>query len=239
MRQSTRGTLITGTDTGIGKTMISRAVAAALGRRGLSVGVYKPAETGCERINGEFVGSDCTLLAAAAGAKQTPAEVASYLFAMPAAPLVAAEAVGEKLEPLKIGQDYQALRARFDPVIVEGAGGLFVPIAERFTYLDLARQLELEIVVVVGSRLGCINHALLTFAAIRQAGLRMRGYVINSLEPVAVDDPITPESNRKTISRFTDENDIGLFPHVAGGDGIDHETLAGLAEKHLDLDVFV
>ena len=63
--------------------------------------------------------------------------------------------------------------------------------------------------------------------------------VVGGLEPVAVDDPITPESNRKTISRFTDENDIGLFPHVAGGDGIDHETLAGLAEKHLDLDVFV
>ena len=113
-----------------------------------------------------------------------------------------------------------------------------VPLADGYTYLDLARHLKLDIVVVVGSRLGCINHALLTFAAIQTSGMRMRGYVINTLQPEK-DDPVSPQSNRRTIARFARYPDLGLFPYVEPEESEDWDKLAALAESSLDLKSFL
>jgi len=238
MRDNTRGTLITGTDTGIGKTTVACAIIAALRNRGLSIGVYKPAETGCTYTKRILSGPDCRLLAAAGGDSQGADEVASYLFELPAAPLMAAEAAGKRIDPLVLVQEYEALQKRFGHVIVEGAGGLMVPLADGYTYLALARHLKLDVVVVVGSRLGCINHALLTFAAIQATGVRMRGYVVNTMLPEK-DDPVSPESNRRTISRFTRYPDLGLFPYVDPRDVEDYDKLAAMAEGSLDLKSFL
>lgn len=238
MREKTRGTLITGTDTGIGKTTVACGIVAALRARGLSIGVYKPVETGCTYVKRILSGPDCRLLAAAAGEQQQPDQVASYLFELPAAPLIAAEAAGQRIDPLVLSQQYEALQKRFGHMIVEGAGGLMVPLADGYTYLDVARHLKLDIVVVVGSRLGCINHALLTFACIQASGLRMRGYVVNTLLP-AKDDPVSPESNRRTIARFARYPDLGLFPYVAPKEVEDYGKLASMAEDTLDLKSFL
>jgi len=238
MREKTRGTLITGTDTGIGKTTIACGIIAALRGRGLSIGVYKPAETGCNYVRRILSGPDCRRLAAAAGGKQETEEVASYLFELPAAPLVAAEHAGERIDPLTLAQDYEALQKRFGHIIVEGAGGLMVPLADGYTYLDLARHLKLDVVVVVGSRLGCINHALLTFATIQATDLRMRGYVVNTLLREK-DDPVSPQSNRRTLARFTRYPDLGLFPYMDPGEVEDHDKLASTAEDTLDLKSFL
>jgi dethiobiotin synthetase len=236
------GILVTGTDTGIGKTMVACAIVAALRARGIRVGVYKPAETGCGLVDGVLAGVDCIRLAAAGGGRQMANEVASYLFELPAAPLVAADAAGSKIDPLALTRDFQDLSRKYERVIVEGAGGLMVPIADGYTYLDLAGQLRLSVVCVVGSRLGCINHALLSLAAVRTAGLRLRGYIVNCLTDdacnsvAAADTAVSHESNRRTIARFTREQDLGMFPFVPDHQRGDYEVLRKLAERHLRMD---
>jgi len=194
--------LITGTDTGAGKTLVGCALVAALRARGLRVSVYKPVETGCAEVAGQLVGEDCVRLAGAAGDVGRAPEVASYRFALPAAPLVAAEAAGNTIDPQRLVADFaRLLDGGTNVVIVEGAGGLMVPIADGFTYLDLARRLDLPILCVVGSRLGCINHALLTLRAIETAGLRSAGYVVNCMDP-GEQALAAARSNRATIARF-------------------------------------
>jgi dethiobiotin synthetase len=226
--------LVTGTDTGIGKTMVTCAIAAALVRRGVSVGVYKPVETGCATENGRLFGADARRLAAAAGGAQVESSLTGYLFEMPAAPLAAARRGGVVVEPHQLENDLVVIERAHDVTLVEGAGGLLVPIADRFTYLDLARCLSLSVVVVVGSKLGCVNHALLTLSALANARVRTVGYVVNCIARDVVDAP-SAESNREMIAAFTDAPCLGIFPHVAPDAHTDYAALARLAEASLNL----
>ena len=232
MASSGKRIFVTGTDTSIGKTEVACAIAAALDARGIDVGVYKPAETGCADGEHGLVGDDCVRLSAAAGDRQSPADVASHLFRLPAAPLVAAEAEGTSVDPDVLIADCERICAQHELTIVEGAGGLLVPIAEAFTYADLAARLEAPIVCVVGSRLGCINHALLTFEALKTRGLTALGYVVNTLSPEneAFDEA---RSNRATIARFTDLRDLGLLPYLTDEDRSEPSACARLAESTL------
>jgi dethiobiotin synthetase len=226
--------LVTGTDTGIGKTMVTCAMAAALVRRGLSVGVYKPVETGCARENDRLFGADARRLAAAAGGAQAEAAVTGYLFEMPAAPLAAARAAGKVVDPRRLEQDVVTLEREHRVTLVEGAGGLLVPIADEYTYLDLALRVSLPVIVVVGSKLGCVNHALLTMKVLAGAGVRALGYVLNQL---ASDTEASPsvDSHRELISAFTDTPCLGVFPFVQSGSHSNLAHLATLADAALDL----
>ncbi len=207
-----RALFVTGTDTGAGKTFVTTALAAALTEQGRSVGVFKPIETGCELRDGRRAGTDCEKLLAAAGGWQDESTVASYLLALPAAPIIAAAAEGVAIDTERIAWDFAAVASAHDFTLVEGAGGLMVPIRERFTYLDLALRLDLPVLVVVGSRLGCINHALLTLRALETAGAVCAGYVVNALDP-ATDGPASPSRNHDAIASFTNARDLGLFPY--------------------------
>jgi dethiobiotin synthetase len=232
------GLFVTGTDTGVGKTLVTCAITAALRARGMDVGVYKPAETGCRRDGDCLTGEDCGRLVAAAGHAQTVEETASYLFELPAAPLVAAEAAGARIDPARIVGGVERLGHQHEFVLVEGAGGLLVPIAEGYAYLDLARELALPVVVVVGSRLGCINHALLTLGALERVELETAGWVLNAMTAATGDaeaDAVTA-TNRRTIARFTAQRDLGAFPFVEPSARDDPEALGRLAAEHLDLD---
>ena len=207
-----RALFVTGTDTGAGKTFVTAALAAALTEQGLSVGVFKPIETGCELREGRRVGADCEKLLAAAGGRQDPSTVASYLFALPAAPLVAAAAERVSIDIERVARDFVAVASTHDFTLVEGAGGIMVPICESFTYLDLVRRLALPVLVVVGSRLGCINHALLTLSVLDTAGATTAGFVVNCLD-AETEGPASPSRNHDAIAAFTDARDLGLFPH--------------------------
>jgi dethiobiotin synthetase len=227
-----RGVFVTGTDTGVGKTEVSCAIARALVARGFVVDVYKPAETGCTKRDAALVGEDCERLAAAAGGRQSAAEVASYLFELPAAPLVAAEAEGSAIDRARLREDFEHIAAESDFVLVEGAGGLLVPIDDGLTYADLADNFGLPVLLVVGSRLGCINHALLTLEVLQARHIPIAGFVVNCLADgqAALDEA---RMHERTIARFTEVASLGVFAFLPEG------TSAAAAETHLDLDALL
>lgn len=233
----TRGIFLTGTDTGAGKTMVSAAILAALSRRGLRVAACKPVETGCREEGGVRIGEDCERLAAAIGAASAEG-IAAYLFREPAAPLVAAEAEGFTIEPAVLLDHFARVSHQADFVLVESAGGLMVPVADGYTTRDLAKDLGLGAVCVVASRLGCINHALLTLEVLRTSGIAIAGFVMNE---VSCDDrfALAMRTNRETLRRFAGAEDLGAMPFVEEARRGDLEHLAMLAEAHLDLDAML
>ncbi len=175
--------LISGTDTGVGKTTVACGLAAQFRQRGMRVGVMKPAETGCALRDGEMMALDAVALRAAAESNDAIELICPYRYATPLAP--AAAAVLEDREPpelRRIAAIYERLAADRDVMLVEGAGGLAVPITWSENYTDLARLLNLELVLVVGNRLGCINGTVLSLEYAAQRGVRVRGYILNDLE---------------------------------------------------------
>jgi dethiobiotin synthetase len=174
-----RGIFITGTDTGVGKTYVGAMLAKELGRRFVDVGVMKPAETGCRKRNGKIYPGDAAFLRKAAGVRDRIEDVCSYRFSRPLAPSVAAEMEGKRVDPKKIINTFRVLSKKHDFMIVEGAGGIMVPLVDRYTYLDLALDLGLPVAIVARPGLGTINHTLLTVAALQARALRIAGVIIN------------------------------------------------------------
>ena len=177
------GIFVTGTDTGVGKTRVATALLRAFARRGLRAVGMKPVAAGCERIDGALVSEDVAALAAASNVNLPVDLINPYRFQPAIAPHLAAELAGETISLQRIRDAYVALAVRADRVVVEGAGGFLVPLNEREDFGHLARLLELPVLLVVGMRLGCLNHALLTAESIERRGLRLRGWVANSIDP--------------------------------------------------------
>lgn len=201
-----RGFLITGTESGVGKTLIGCALAFAAHARGMRVGVMKPVETGCAEIAGVPEPSDARALIFA-GASDLPLELVNlYRYRSALAPAAAAEADGLAPPDLdEIATAYRKIAARSDIVIVEGAGAIAVPIVWGKDYADLARKLALEAVVVVGNRPGCLNAAMLTFHYARSRGLAMAGWILNDVEPAQP----AAETNEASIRRMSDVRFLG------------------------------
>ena len=177
-----RGIFVTGTDTGVGKTRVATALLRAFARRGLRAVGMKPVAAGCERIDGALVSEDVAALAAASNVNLPVDLINPYRFQPAIAPHLAAELAGERISLAQIRHAYVALAAGADRVVVEGAGGFLVPLNEREDFGDLARILELPVLLVVGMRLGCLNHALLTAEAVQRRGLQFTGWVANRLD---------------------------------------------------------
>jgi dethiobiotin synthetase len=167
---------VTGTDTGVGKTLVSCALLRAFARRGLRVAGFKPIAAGCDS---DGLNDDAKALRACGNVASSYAEVNPYCLSRPVAPHLAAAACGVQIELARVVEAYRALAARADAVIVEGAGGFRVPLNDTQDSADLARELNLGMILVVGMRLGCLNHALLTCEAITARGLKLSGWVAN------------------------------------------------------------
>ena len=215
-----RGVFVTGTDTGVGKSVVAASLCAALAARGERVAAFKPVVTGLDDKPGEF-GHDHELLAATANAGQAAEEVAPYRFGPPLSPHFAAELAGERIEPAQL---LHAARAH-ELLVCEGVGGLLVPITTGYLVRDLAIDLELPVVVAARTGLGTINHTLLTVEAARTAGLSVAGVVMTPwpAEPAQIE-----RSNRETIERLSGVGVSGLPP--TGRDGLAE------AGAHLPLD---
>ena len=167
---------VTGTDTGVGKTLVSCALVRAYAARGLRVAGFKPVAAGCDS---DGLNDDAKALWAAGNVPLSYAEVNPCCLTQPVAPHLAAAAAGQRIELAHLVEAYRALATRVDRVIVEGAGGFRVPLNDTHDTADLARALNLGVILVVGMRLGCINHALLTCEAIAARGLTLAGWVAN------------------------------------------------------------
>ena len=178
-----KGVFVAGTDTGVGKTFASTALLHALRRRFPRVAGMKPVAAGAIRVDGRWVSEDALALRAASSIPMPPALDNPVLLPEPMSPHLAAERAGVRICVASLARCYQQLAARADFVVVEGAGGLLVPLTETETGADLAVALALPVVLVVGLRLGCLNHALLTMEAIRARGLTLAGWICNRIDP--------------------------------------------------------
>ena len=173
--RTARGFFVSGTDTGVGKTVVACALLRAMRRRGLDAGVMKPIETGV----GAEGPLDAQALQSAAAAIEPLEEICPQTFALPAAPTVAAASEGRSVEVEAIRQAFARLRGRHEWLVVEGAGGLLVPAARDLSMADLCRELELPLLIVCRAALGTINHTLLTLEAAERRSLPVAGVVIS------------------------------------------------------------
>lgn len=178
-----RGIFITGTDTGVGKTYVACGIVRELRSRGIDTGVMKPAETGCRVRQGTAVPSDAMALVRAAGVKDPLSLVNPYRFRKPLAPSVAAGLEGATILPGRIRNAFGALCKRHDYLVVEGSGGIMVPLTRAYLFLDLAASFGLPVLVVARPGLGTINHTLLTVEALKRKRLPVAGIVFNHAEP--------------------------------------------------------
>ena len=231
-----RGFFITGTDTGVGKTQVTCGLAAALHRAGHRVGVIKPVETGCapSSTGGALRAADAEALRFFAASPHAPDVICPQRFAEPLAPAVAARRAGTEVDLEAIRSAFAQISTTSDVILAEGAGGLLVPITDEVLMADLAAVLELPVLVVVGSKLGAINHALLTFESARSRGLGVAGYVLNF--PTRGSD-IAAETNVEELRRLLGEP-LGVIPFQPAGlrqteDG--RAALAALFHEHCDL----
>ena len=224
-RQDIAGVLITGTDTGIGKTVVGCGLAAVLTARGKRVGVLKPAETDCPQHQGRLYPQDAARLAAFARSSLPLEDICPYRFAPPLAPSVAAAMAGRLIDSGRIAEHFHRQAASHDVVIVEGAGGLLVPLNGRYSFADLAVELRLPVLVVIGSKLGALNHALLTFECAQARSLPLLGYILNHPSP---DTDLAVQTNAQTLAGLTDVPCLGRLPFVSlSGDVVADSAVLG------------
>lgn len=200
---------VTGTDTGIGKTVVAAALTALAREEGLEVAAMKPVETGVERGGPD---TDAVLLREAAGGRDSLQLVCPIVLPEPLAPSVAARRAGREVKLDLLDDAFERISAHRDLVVVEGAGGILVPITPGVAFDGLFRRWSLDVIVVAGNRLGVLNQTLLTVQAARSAGLRVRGVVLNALAPEP--GTVSEETNRSTLTELLPDLPVLPFPWV-------------------------
>lgn len=221
---------ITGTDTGVGKTLVTGALAAAFSRSGRSVGVMKPCESGCDELNGELVPKDALFLQKMAGCADPLEHICPYRLRAALAPGVAADMEAVAINPNRIQELFAACRAGHDVSLAEGAGGLLVPVAGQLLTLDLIKLLAAPLIVVGRLSLGAVNHLLLTLREAERAGVEIAGYILNQTSPEA---GLAEKTNPGVISSLTTVPLLGIMPFVAEPQRSGRRALAELACRHL------
>jgi dethiobiotin synthetase len=204
-----RGFFITGTDTGIGKTRVSLGLMVALQAKRYKVAGMKPVASGCEQTTQGLRNEDALLLQKQASIALPYELVNPYAFEPAIAPHIAAAQQQLRMDMDHVLDCYQELTRQVDVVVVEGVGGWMVPINESGTVADLAQRLELPVINVVGIRLGCINHALLTIKAIQSSGVGFKGWIANHIEPSIE----CAEEIIQTLAERIDSPLLGINPY--------------------------
>ena len=231
-KHPSKGLFITGTDTGVGKTVVVAALISALKSRGIDVGIMKPAESGCHRNEkGSLIPEDALFLKALAENTDPLHLINPYTFEQPLTPALAAEMAGVDIRIETIIAAYNALSKSHDFILVEGAGGLLAPLTKEERMLGLACALKLPVLVVAKNILGAINHADLTVRIAQAAGVQVVGIILNN--PSLDSHPAT-RTNATSIQRWVAVPYLGEMPYLSS---MDYNTIGQAAEKHLKLDI--
>ncbi|HOB44535.1 MAG TPA: dethiobiotin synthase [Zoogloea sp.] len=204
---------VAGTDTEIGKTFVTCTLLHAARNRGLTAIGMKPIAAGAETVNGEFINEDAARLRAAGSFDPGLALLNPYCLTSPIAPHIAAAEEGVRIDAGRIRDAFAALTTRADVVFVEGVGGFRVPLDDDYDTADLARDMGLPVILVVGMKLGCINHALLTAEAIAARGLNLAGWVANRIDPAM----LRFEQNLDALRQRLSAPLLGVVPFQADG----------------------
>jgi dethiobiotin synthetase len=202
---------VTGTDTGVGKTRVACALLKRLRSQGLKVCGFKPVASGCDRTPEGLRNADALALQRAGGTREPYERINPYAFEPPIAPHLAAEQIGARIAVTRLREAHAQLSRDYELIIAEGAGGWRVPLDESWTLAEFVAEQEWPVVLVVGMRLGCINHALLSADAIMR-GTKLLGWVANVLPPA----PEALESNIEAIHSRISSPLLGIIP--AGSD---------------------
>lgn len=225
-----RGVFITGTDTGVGKTLVSAALAVALKKQGCAVGVMKPVETGVSASDNGL--SDAARLRAVVESGDRLEAVGPCRFTSPVAPLAAAQAERKTIDPDMIQNVYRLLAGRYDYMVVEGVGGVSVPITPKTDVTDLIKRLKLPVVIVGRSGLGGINHARLTIDALRRKKIPIAALILNRTQPVRSKTGRIQE--RTTLDLLRQQAGVpvlGPLPYQSGLSRHFHQTAVRLARS--------
>ena len=223
------GVFITGTDTGVGKTVISCALAALLNKRLVNTGVMKPIETGCNYKKGELFPKDAANLKTYSKTSDRLEDISPCRFKSPLAPMAASIVEGKKVNLKKIKISFEHIKRIHDFLIIEGIGGLLVPITKNFLVSDLIKSFNLPVIIVCHPGLGTLNHTLLTFREAKRSNLKIKGLVINNYDYKSRN--LAYRTNPKIIENLLKPEFIILFPKLKN---IGYDSLLNAAEKHLN-----
>jgi len=220
---------VTGTDTGVGKSLAAATLLAALNANGVRAIGMKPVASGCERTPTGLRNADAELLIAHSAGAPAYADVNPYAFADPIAPHLAAADAGIEIELSRIDAAFAALSTNVQFLVVEGVGGWMAPLGPQLMQVDLVRALHLPVILVVGLRLGCLNHALLSARAIRADGAELTGWIASSVDAQMA----RPEDNLATLRERLEAPCLGVLPYSAAPDPIVLAAHLGPACNHL------
>ncbi|MFC0331389.1 dethiobiotin synthase [Paenibacillus sepulcri] len=226
--QPIRGLFVTGTDTGVGKTVVTAAIAAALRAEGRNVGVWKPVQSGSTFGSGR---TDAQQLLKSTGIDELPEAVAPFSFAAPLTPLLAAREAGVTLTLEKLIASGGPLAKRYDALLVEGAGGVAVPLAEDALVADLMAELRLPALIVARSGLGTINHTLLTVSYLKLRLISIVGIILNDGESAETHDDPSLSTNAELIEHYSRIPVLGRLPRIHAPE--DTNTLVHTVRQHI------
>ncbi len=234
-----RAILVTGTDTNVGKTVVTAALAGALRRRGVNAGVMKPIATGCTVADGEYYSPDTVFLRKATGVAEPDFMVTPVMLEPPLAPSVAARMVATPFPMNQVRAGIEDLFERHPVVLVEGVGGFLTPLDNETLVCDMAAKLRMTVLVVARPTLGTINHTLLTLEAAWARGLRVAGVVFCETKPD--DRDASTDTNAEEISRIAGVRLLGTLSYdpLTSVEECRVGDIVDLAEQHLDVKGFI
>ncbi len=228
MKNMRRGVFITGTDTEVGKTVVAGGLARTFRNMGINVGVMKPVETDGEYKKGKLVGSDTENLIRMSKISDNYNHINPYIFEHPLAPYVAAKLEGKRIYKKKILISFRSLMDKHDFLIVEGCGGLLVPITSNYMISDLAADMKLPVIIIARAGLGSINHTLLTLDHARRSGINVIGVIINK---TSRNIQMSEETNPQIIKTFGKIPILGIIPYSS-----ERKNMDSVVNKYVDIE---
>lgn len=222
---------VTGTDTDVGKTFVTAGLAAVMQSLGYKSGVYKPFQSGAEVKNGFLVAPDLAYVKQLDFYVET---LCSYLMKAPTAPYIAAELEGIEIELDTVKREYESIKNNCEILLVEGAGGLMVPVTKEVLMIDVAKMFDIPLLIVARPDLGTINHTLLTINAAKQAGLDVAGVIINRY-PQGTNDPAI-KTAPKLIEEYSDATILGIIPDIKDFKNAKPGALINILINSLDIE---